>query len=56
MEQLKSILPYILAILLFIGGSLHLFKLEPSKSEMEAMNLGGYKMELVGIIDYVFSH
>ncbi len=55
MEKLKIVLLYLLPVLLIVAGSLDFFKLEPAKSEMEAMNLGGTKMIFVGVMDWILA-
>lgn len=52
---MKLIILYTLPLLLIVAGGLDFFKLEPAKTEMEAMNLGGTKMLIVGIIDWVLA-
>ncbi|WP_353481246.1 DoxX family protein [Haliscomenobacter sp.] len=55
MKSLKNIWLYILPILLLIAGSLDFFGIVPVKTEMESMNLGGYKMIIVGVIDWILA-
>jgi uncharacterized membrane protein YphA (DoxX/SURF4 family) len=52
---MKQIILYALPLLLIVSGILDFFKLEPAKTEMEAMNLGGIKMIVVGIIDWILA-
>jgi hypothetical protein len=55
MKIFKNILLYLLVLLLVLAGALDFFGLEPVKSEMEALNLGGYKMIIVGLLDWLLA-